>query len=1025
MKQMEKIFGINIANFPKEEIAIGENSTAVKWGNGHGKSYIAVQVVVNLSPKLKYDFKNLQSVSNPETRFLANLQLSANQEPFNNDKERQDNMDIRLGELYNINETYNLSSCTGIYIVDKENDFYSVHITYPKSSNGLVLNRIHLELKDKDSYKKIYKYLQEELLIRKNTIVQTIKDIETSTLYDEIKSLKKEDSNMQESKSVYLNEKSPFYLGYKSKTEIGNAIVIAVNQKNGSIVEQSLINTIIDAEYYHNTTNDVKKIFKTQNMINILEEYKESKKTDIDYLSTLSNNISNLSNFNITEEFNKMTTMQSILESKLEHRKNNFFKDKEILINQKETIESDQKDKNDLIKLKKEDILKLNNKKEIINNIILQKDKIELKYSRLLKKHPDLEEITLEKKDLELKNKSEEFKNQESQDDYIKTLKSKLASITRNNLQDTDTISKNKNEILKNKDIITNILNKEDTFFDADIPVFMKLHLIRNNHINKAISKYDINQIDEAKELFKKMENLSENNVLLQIHEKELESYNKEVKKRETANVDDLNKVIIKLTKENDILEEQIQENAQIHLNKKEELSKLESNKDSFEKEKLKLETSLREINELKEIITIVSSKYDEINLLKDESHNTDIDYTNIEIGHDSDLIDSINDDIKNIEKEQANISEQIIKMDEKSQTILSEIKKLEEEYNYKNNNQKMILELIEENKDVDDITIDESVMIEKNVFELGDDIYDVYNKIQKHIMIFSNFLKETSQNKEKINSKEVDDIALNMSYNSIKNYSELDDLKKVIEGIISTHSAKKQTNINDLYEELKEFENSLLDLDESLKKRIKKEINILTKVKTKSGHQLKASNTIVINDYKESLYFNFIKTTFKADTFCQINQEDIEDNFDLLESEELIEFIDILKKFQKDEKSSSYKEAFDSFVKYKTKEFSLSTGEVSTGNGALLNATLRDLSLRKNKFFGMLLFLDEFGNLDTENTEIVMKSDINNKIILSNEGFEGSRNYLDVINLTVDCISQPIKGRKLIYNKPTWKGQD
>lgn len=118
---------------------------------------------------------------------------------------------------------------------------------------------------------------------------------------------------------------------------------------------------------------------------------------------------------------------------------------------------------------------------------------------------------------------------------------------------------------------------------------------------------------------------------------------------------------------------------------------------------------------------------------------------------------------------------------------------------------------------------------------------------------------------------------------------------------------------------------------------------------------------------------------------------------------------------------NSSLEKMLELYIKDKTKEYEITSDSISTGNKIVLSTNLRNITLHSNKNFIHLLFLDEIGNVDRNNIQILNNANIDNKVILGNQGFDHLRNYLDVLNQS----KKYNENERFIRNEPLWLKRD
>ena len=492
MKQIKEIFGINVANFKEERVFIGTN-TGIQWDNGHGKSFLIIQYLINLSTRLNYDIGSFSGLQTPETNFLATLSLGANDKEVKNDKDKKDNIVNRLEQLFNKNEQKHLMSFTGLYIIDKDKDEHFMVITYPNGSNVLTLERQFLKLKNKDSYLKIFTYLKNNVLYQNKQLIATLHNMKSDLVSQEIiKDKKNEGSEVSE----YLKEKKgqdDFSLGYKSSMDLGNDLIIATSQKDNSVVEKGLINKTTE-KILIDMKDDLNFLFNDNGIAHIFEEYLRIKEVKINELKIISEDLGQYLQINLKEDFNIIKQYYDKFCVEHTNQRNNYDSQVDMFkteINELENKITENESNYSINKKTLEKIEYETNNKGSYRDI--EQKMIKLKEIEELYNESDFDDLILK-----IGNEIQKYKDTEKSRDEINK-----------KIKDQNQILKNKEEelkgykydIKKDKDEIDNLINKEETLFDKTKNENLKAYLVftkKDNVLEKNFSNEEIKEIENA-----------------------------------------------------------------------------------------------------------------------------------------------------------------------------------------------------------------------------------------------------------------------------------------------------------------------------------------------------------------------------------------------------------------------------------------------------------------------------------------------------------------------------------------------
>lgn len=982
MKQIKEIFGINVANFKEERVFIGTN-TGIQWDNGHGKSFLIIQYLINLSTRLNYDIGSFSGLQTPETNFLATLSLGANDKEAKNDKDKKDNIVNRLEQLFNKNEQKHLMSFTGLYIIDKDKDEHFMVITYPNGSNVLTLERQFLKLKNKDSYLKIFTYLKNNVLYQNKQLIATLHNMKSDLVSQEIiKDKKNEGSEVSE----YLKEKKgqdDFSLGYKSSMDLGNDLIIATSQKDNSVVEKGLINKTTE-KILIDMKDDLNFLFNDNGIAHIFEEYLRIKEVKINELKIISEDLGQYLQINLKEDFNIIKQYYDKFCVEHTNQRNNYDSQVDMFkteINELENKITENESNYSINKKTLEKIEYETNNKGSYRDI--EQKMIKLKEIEELYNESDFDDLILK-----IGNEIQKYKDTEKSRDEINK-----------KIKDQNQILKNKEEelkgykydIKKDKDEIDNLINKEETLFDKTKNENLKAYLVftkKDNVLEKNFSNEEIKEIENAINYLFSFHSLK-------IDDEHFSNSNKPKRTIEQIEeeIEHKNKLIDEI-----IIEIDNHKNNKILLEK--DLVELNADPKIIETKKIILEQNLDHL-----------ISYNGMKNKQEEVANKLIKEFNININSFSNdylILDVLNAlDKKHNELLSTNI--ELSKSNEDTKIKINEIKqkieKLDKEFNYSyevlNSD---IEEFIKCNNEF--IEIDNEFELDfLNLIELDKKLINLKNELYKKCssvnQVFSNLIRNDAIN----NHKDLNNAIKGYNLNEVENLSLIDyiiDFKNSIDNAINCNSAERETNLLPLSEKLIKFNHILNEINTKIKSNLKNSLREIFNIQSNSGHKYYLKKDNYLEDYKlENNFKNSLREIFHVDSPEEIHSDEIEGKLKNTHIDSINNLIKTLKQFNVEfiSHNSLLDKMLESYIKDKTKEYEITSDSISTGNKIVLSTNLRNITLHSNKNFVHLLFLDEIGNVDRNNIQILNNANINNKVILGNQGFDYLRNYLDVLN--------------------------
>lgn len=1007
MKQIKEIFGINVANFKEERIFIGTN-TGIQWDNGHGKSFLIIQYLINLSTRLNYDIGSFSGLQTPETNFLATLSLGANDKEVKNDKDKKDNIVNRLEQLFNKNEQKHLMSFTGLYIIDEDKDEYFMVITYPSGSNVLNLERQFLKLKDKDSYSKIFTYLKKNVLHQNKQLIPILYNIKSDIISLEIIKDKKNECGEKLESSEYLKEKKgqdDFSLGYKSSMDLGNDLIIATSQKDNSVVEKGLINKTTE-KILIDMKDDLQFLFNNNGIAHIFEDYLKIKEVKIDELKIISKDLEKYLQINLKEDFNIIKQYYDKFYIEYTNQKNNYNGKSDIFKTEINEFENKIMENESNFSINKKILEKIKNQTN--TNVLyrdIEQNMIKLKEIEELYNENDFDNLVSI-----INNEIQKYKDIEKSIDEIKIKIKDLNNIEEIKEKELKYLKKNK---LDSEEEIKILSNKEETLFDKTKTENLKAYLVsinKTNILEKNFSNEEIKEIENSINYLFSFDNLKiDNKYFLNLNEP------KRTIEQIEEDIEYTNKLIYKI-----IIEIEEIKNNKILLEK--DLTELNVDPRTIETKKTILRQNFNHLN-----------SYNTIKMEQEKVANELIKEFNININSFSNdylILDVLNyldkkyDELllTNIELSKSNEDIKI-----KINEIQEKIEILNKEFNY---SYEILNTDIEEFIKINDdfIELDNEFELDVlNLIELDKELINLKNELYKKCssinQLFSNLIRNDAIN----NHRELNNVIKSYNLNKVENLNLIDyinEFKYLIDNVISCNLAERENNLLPLSEKLIKFNHVLNEINIKIKSNLKNSLKEIFNIQSNSGHKYYLKNDNYLEDYKlENNFRNSLREIFHVDSPEEIHSDEIEGKLKNTHIDAINNLIKTLKQFNEEFIlcNSSLEKMLELYIKDKTKEYEITSDSISTGNKIVLSTNLRNITLHSNKNFIHLLFLDEIGNVDKNNIQILNNANIDNKVILGNQGFDHLRNFLDVLNQS----KKYNENERFIRNEPLWLKRD
>lgn len=848
MKQIKEIFGINVANFKEERVFIGTN-TGIQWDNGHGKSFLIIQYLINLSTRLNYDIGSFSGLQTPETNFLATLSLGANDKEVKNDKDKKDNIVNRLEQLFNKNEQKHLMSFTGLYIVDEDKDEHFMIITYPNGSNVLTLERQFLKLKDKDSYSKIFTYLKNNVLHQNKQLIPTLHNMKSDLISQEIIKDKK---NEGAETSEYLKEKKgqdDFSLGYKSSMDLGNDLIIATSQKDNSVVEKGLINKTTE-KILIDMKDDLQFLFNNNGIAHIFEDYLKIKEVKIDELKIISKNLEKYLPINLKEDFNIIKQYYDKFYIEHTNQKNNYNNKINILKTEIEEFD------NKIIE---------NESNCSINKKLLEKIKEQT--------NTNVEYRNIEQNMIKLKEIEEKY-NENDFDNLISIIINEIQQYKdiEKSINETHKSIKEKNNILeiKKKEIesyqnrkkliqekISIILNKEETLFDKTKSENLKAYLIsidKKNILEKNFRNEEIKQIEDSINCLFSFDNLKINNkyfLNLNEPEKTIEQLEEEIEHINKS----IDKQLIEI--------EEINNNLKLFQN---DLIKLNVDSQTIETKKIQLAKDQKDLNffnnikneqnnianELVKIFNLNIDSFVNDYLILDVLNSLDNKYNEL-------LLSNIE-----LSKSNENINIQINEIKQKIEILNKEFN-----YSYKIINTN-IEEFIKDNDEF--IEIDNEFELEElSLIELDEKLLELKNNLNNNCNDVIRIFAELNRNDAIINHRELNNTSKSYNLSKVENLNLVDyinEFKYLIDNVISCNLAERENNLLPLSEKLIKFNHILNEINTKIKSNLRNSLREIFNIQSNSGHKYYLKKENYLEDYKlENNFKNSLREILDVDS--------------------------------------------------------------------------------------------------------------------------------------------------------------
>lgn len=1004
MKQIKEIFGINVANFKEERVFIGTN-TGIQWDNGHGKSFLIIQYLINLSTRLNYDIGSFVGLQTPETNFLATLSLGANDKEVKNDKDKKDNIINRLEQLFNKNEQKHLMSFTGLYIVDEDKDEYFIVMTYPNGSNILTLERQFFKLKDKYSYSKIFTYLKNNVLHQNKQLIPTLHNMKSDLISQEIIKDKK---NEGAENSEYLKDKKgqdDFSLGYKSSMDLGNDLIIATSQKDNSVVEKGLINKTTE-KILIDMKDDLQFLFNNNGIAHIFEDYLKIKEVKIDELKIISKDLEKYLPINLKEDFNIIKQYFDKFYIEHTNQKNNYNDKLKILQNEIQEFENTIIENQSNYSINKKLLEKIKN----LTNIHVEYRNIEQNMIKLKEIEEKYNENDFDNLISIISNEIQKYKDiEKSIEEINKKIKEKnnILEINKKELENYENIIK------KDEKDIELLKNQEDSLFDKTKSENLKAYLVSINQkhiLEKNFKNEEIQEIENSINYLFSFDNLKiDNKYFLNLNEP------KRTIEQIEENIEHTNRLIDKK-----IIE--IEENKTDLKLLQNDLIELNVDSKTIETKKNILRQDFEHLN-----------SYNKIKMDQEKISNELIKEFNINIDSFSNgylILEALNSLDKQYE-ELLSTNVELSKLNENIKIQINETKEkieiLNKEFNYSyeilNTN---IEEFIKNNDDF--IELDNEFELEiLNLIELDKKLINLRNELYKNCSSINQVFSNLIRNDAITNHRELNNVVKSYDLSKVENLNLIDyinEFKYLIDNVISCNLAERENNLLPLSEKLIRFNHILNEINTKIKSNLRNSLREIFNIQSNSGHKYYLKKENYLEDYKlENNFKNSLREIFHVDSPEEIHNDEIEGKLKNTHIDSINNLIKTLKQFNEEFIlcNSSLEKMLELYIKDKTKEYEITSDSISTGNKIVLSTNLRNITLNSNKNFIHLLFLDEIGNVDRNNIQILNNANIDNKVILGNQGFDHLRNYLDVLNQS----KKYNENERFIRNEPLWLKRD